>query len=149
MPRGNVAIFANEHSYDAKYTWGLSLSDGAISTLLAPPPVKKRVSNASRLEKGKRIDVNAPVQYDSRELTLEMHIIADSFSDYLSKYRSFIETISSDPYGIRLTFIIYGQTMIFFLRYLSCTQFSVYNGTLGKFAVRFVEEKPNLGQLEV
>lgn len=164
MPRG-VSRFFNWHAdapahpsapngggnWDLKADFGASLSDGAISTLLAPPAVKERVSNTSRLEDGKRIDIYNPVRWESRELTLEMHIIADSFTDLLEKYRSLIAELTYSPGGIKLFYSNYDLSssnatrLTFKLHYLSCTAFAVYGGTLAKFAVRFIEEKPSFG----
>ena len=147
MPRGTCTIYNWEASYNLKEDFGISLSDGAISTLLAPPAAKERVSNESRLENGKRIDIYADTHFQDRELTLEMHLIADTFEQYIARWRAFLSAITATGQGIRLTYTIYGQAIQFDLQYLSCTQFAVYNGTLGKFAVRFVERSPRNGQL--
>lgn len=146
MPRGTCTIYNWEASYNLKENFGISLSDGAISTLLAPPAAKERVSNESRLENGKRIDIYADTHFQARELTLEMHLIADTFEQYIARWRAFLSAITATGQGIRLTFSIYGQSMVFDLQYLSCTQFAVYNGQLGKFAVRFIERNPSNGQ---
>jgi len=37
------------------------------------------------------------------------------------------------------------DSLKFRLQYLSCTQFAAYDGTLAKFAVRFLERYPTLG----
>lgn len=161
MPRG-YAYFFNWHSdaeahsmeggnWDFKADFGVSFSDGAISTLLAPPAVKERVSNTSRLEDGKRIDIYSPVHWEPRELTLEMHIIADSFTDLLDKYRRLIKELTYSSEGIKLFYANYNLPnsnsvrLTFRLHYLSCTQFSAYNGSLAKFAIRFIEPKPSFG----
>jgi len=146
MPRGYLDIIIDgQDQYDGYDDWGLSLSNGAISTLLAPPATKQRVSNTSRLEDGKRTDITTPVRYEARELTLEMHIVAPTFDAFLTKYRSFINTISKAK-TIYFQYNNYGKWMRFNFKYLSCQQFGVYNGTLGKFAVRFEESNPKLGE---
>lgn len=150
MPRGTCLIFnwdGSGNSYDIKTTWGVSLSDGAISTLLAPPALKERVSNESRLENGKRIDTTADTFYQSRELTLEMHLIAPDFDTLVANERAFFAALNANPQGIILAFTIYGQPIRYRLQFLSCTQFAVYNGTLAKFAVRFIERNPQNGQV--
>lgn len=150
MPTGTCLIRQRSGSSTTNiYTeFGASLSNGALSALLAWPEVKERISNESRLEDGKRIDNTAPVHYQSRTITLEMHIIASSFDDFLTKERAFMHFLSDDPKGIRLELYgVYGLTfdnrLVFNLKYLSCTQYGVYNGTLGKFAVRFIEPSTN------
>jgi hypothetical protein len=141
-------------NWDLKNDFGVSLSDGAISTLLAPPALKERISNTSRLEKGRRVDIEAPVYFDSREITLEMHMIAPDFPTLLAQYRSFIDELTYSPQGVQLRFYgLYGITVStrlqFNLQFLSCTPFAVYGGTLAKFAVRFIERNPDLGRLPV
>lgn len=146
MPRGTCTIFNWNGTHDLKNEFGVSLSDGAISTLLAPPAAKERVSNASRLEHGKRVDIRIPTRYEARELTLEMHLIAPDYATLLANYRAFFAALVYSPEGIILTFEIYGQTVKYRLQYLSCTPFAVYGGKLAKFAVRFIERNPsNLG----
>lgn len=146
MPRGTCTIFNWNGTHNIKTEFGVSLSEGAISTLLAPPAAKERVSNSSRLEHGKRVDIRIPTRYEARELTLEMHLIAADYATFLTNYRAFFAALVSSPEGIILSFSIYGQTVKYRLQYLSCTQFAAYNGTLAKFAVRFIERNPsNLG----
>lgn len=148
MPHGQLKIFnwagVNGDAFDL---FGVSLSDGAISTLLAPPAAKDRVSNESRLEDGKRVDIQAPTHFQARELTLEMHLIANTFEEFLARWRAFLAAITATGQGIKLRYTIYGQQIEFNLQYLSATQFGVYNGQLGKFAVRFIERSPNNGVL--
>jgi len=149
MPRGTCSIYNWDGSHNIKTEFGVSLSDGAISTLLAPPAAKQRVSNESRLENGKRTDISTPTRFASRELTLEMHLIADSFQQLLTNYRAFFAMLTHSPEGIILTFEIYdvngSNKLVYRLQYLSCTPFAVYNGTLAKFAVRFEERTPAWG----
>lgn len=146
MPRGTCTIFNWVTTYDLKEDFGISLSDGAVSTLLTPPAAKERISNESRLENGKRVDIYSDTHFQARELTLEMHLIATTFEEYMAHWRAFLAAITETGQGIRLTYTIYGQTLRFNLQYLSCTQFAVYNGQLGKFAVRFIERSPDNGQ---
>jgi len=146
MPRGTCTIYNWVDTYNLRTDFGISISDGGISTLLAPAPAKERVSNESRLEDGKRVDIDTPTRFQSRDITLEMHLIANSFEEYMSKWRSFLAAITASGEGIKLTYTIYGQSLVFYLQYISCTQFAVYNGQLGKFAVRFTERKPANGQ---
>ena len=133
------------NTYDIKSEYGVSLSDGALSALLAPPAAKERISNESRLEDGKRIDIYTQTYFQSRELTLEMHLIADTFEQFLSRWRAFLAALTASPQGIRMIVTAYGQTLTYTLQYLSCTQFAQYNGQLGKFAVRFSEQLPRNG----
>lgn len=148
MPTGQLKIFnwdGTGTTYDAFTEWGVSLEDGAIGNLFTLPPMKERVTNTSRLEKGRRVNINAPVYFDSREVTLEMHIIASNYTDFLTKYRAFVEALNASPEGIIMQVFTFGTKIEFRLQYLSCTQFALYGGTLGKFALRFIERYPSLG----
>lgn len=76
-----------------------------------------------------------------------MHLIANTFEEFLARWRAFLAAITATGQGIKLRYTIYGQQIEFNLQYLSATQFGVYNGQLGKFAVRFIERSPNNGVL--
>jgi len=145
MARVTCNIYNWSHTYNLKTAFGVSLSDGALSSLLAPPAAKERISNESRLEDGKRIDIYSPTRFQARELTLEMHLIADDFGQFLTRWRAFLAALTASPQGIIMTVNAYGQTLTYTLQFLSCTQFAQYNGQLGKFAVRFSEQLPNNG----
>lgn len=145
MAQVNCSIYNWSRTYNLKTTFGVSLSDGALSALLSPPAAKERISNESRLEDGKRIDIYTPTRFQSRELTLEMHLIADNFQQFLTRWRAFLAALTASPQGIIMTVVAYGQTLQYTLQFLSCTQFAQYNGQLGKFAVRFSEQLPTNG----
>lgn len=145
MAQVNCSIYNWSRTYNIKTTFGVSLSDGALSALLSPPAAKERISNESRLEDGKRIDIYTPTRFQSRELTLEMHLIADNFQQFLTRWRAFLAALTASPQGIIMTVVAYGQTLQYTLQFLSCTQFAQYNGQLGKFAVRFSEQLPTNG----
>jgi len=147
MPHGQLVIYdwESNQSRDAWDNWGVSLADGSVGNLLAPPAAKERVSNESRLERGKRVSTRTPMQYASREVTLEMHLVAPDHETFVTRYRAFFDAITASAEGIILEYQPYGQTLRFRLQYLSCTQFAAYNGTLAKFAVRFIERYPTFG----
>lgn len=145
MAQVNCSIYNWSRTYNIKTAFGVSLSDGALSALLSPPAAKERISNESRLEDGKRIDIYTPTRFQSRELTLEMHLIADNFQQFLTRWRAFLAALTASPQGIIMTVVAYGQTLQYTLQFLSCTQFAQYNGQLGKFAVRFSEQLPTNG----
>ncbi len=153
MPVGELYIFNWDGVNGDCFTlYGVSLEDGAIGELLTPPPAKERVSNESRLEPGKRVNTRTPMQFASREVTLPMHLIAPDYATFLSRYRAFMTAITQSAEGIILYYCPYTRSspqntnsLKFRLQYLSCTQFAAYDGTLAKFAVRFIERYPSLG----
>jgi hypothetical protein len=117
-----------------------------LSALLAPCAVKERITNESRLEKGKRIDTTAETQYQSRDLTLEMHIIASNLAT-LQQYKTNLINDLSNKEGVMFVVSAYGKILRYTLFYVSCTQFAQYGGTLAKLAIRFTEPQPNDGAL--
>jgi hypothetical protein len=138
MPAGQLYIYYGGQYKDAFTTWGVSLSDGALSNLMAFPPVKGRVSNESRLEHGKRVS-NALPRKASRDITLEMHMIAPNFSAFLTKYNSFVNVLANGEIRLKTSF---QPNVVYHLYYISCTQFSQLNG-LAKFSLRLEEPNPN------
>ena len=134
MPAGQLYI----NGYDAYATWGVSLSDGAKAVLMQPAAIKERVSNASRLEHGKRI-LNIGLKKDSREFTLEMHMSSSSWGDYLSKYAAWNAMLMGGALNIETSWQV---GVVYKCLYLSCAQFAEHSG-LAKFALRLVEPNPN------
>lgn len=124
---------------DAFDTWGISLEDGAISTLMTPAQVKDYVSNESRLEHGKRVVVDSP-KYDSRDITLEMHLIAKSKETFLENYANFCNDVLAK--GVLHISTTYQTDVTYHCLYVSCTQFSQYQFGLAKFSLKLTEPNP-------
>lgn len=61
---------ATINGYDLWAEYGACLVKGAYAALLKPPAAKECVSNASRLEHGKRVVVVGTLKMDSREVSL-------------------------------------------------------------------------------
>lgn len=137
-------ILVGQARKNLKTAYGTSLSNGALSALLTPCAVKERITNESRLEKGKRIDTTVEKQYQPRDLTLEMHIIASNLTT-LQQYKTNLINDLSNKEGVRFIVNAYGKTFYYTLFYVSCTQFAQYGGTLAKLAIRFTEPQPNDG----
>jgi len=124
---------------DAYDTWGVSLEDGAISTLMTPPAMKDFVSNQSRLEHGKRVMTLNP-KYDSRELTLEMHLCAKTKDDFLTKYGKFCDEVLST--GVLHISTSHQSGVTYHCIYNSCTQFSAFLSGIAKFSLKLTEPNP-------
>ena len=131
MPVGELYI----NGYDAFSTWGISLSETALSTLMTPSPVKDRVTNESRLEHGKRV-LNTNVKTAYRDVTLEMHLTAQSKAEFLTRYASFCSILEQGALNIRTS---YQQGVVYKMLYVSCSQFSEFNLRLAKFTLRLLE----------
>ena len=58
---GDVTI----NNADAFERYGINLEDGALSTLMTPPPMKEFIESKSRMKHGKTVIAKAP-KYDAR-----------------------------------------------------------------------------------
>jgi len=124
---------------DAFDTWGVSFEDGALAALMTPPAVKSYVTNTSRLEDGKRVVVYNP-RYDSRDITLEMHLVAKDKADFLSKYGNFCDDVLKKGYLYIET--VYQPDVVYHCVYNSCTQYSQLINGLAKFSLKLTEPNP-------
>jgi len=124
---------------DAFDTWGVSLEDGALATLMTPPAVKSYVTNTSRLGNGERVIVYNP-RYDSRDITLEMHLVAKDKADFLTKYVNFCNGALKKGYLYIET--VYQPDVVYHCVYKSCTQYSQLINGLAKFSLKLTEPNP-------
>lgn len=142
MPAGQLYINGN----DAYTIWGVSLEDGAIAALMTPPSMKESIVNESRLEHGKR-RVNLLVRMDERELTLPMHIVANSATEWYTKYSAFVAYLTSAEILEIVTSFQSG--VAYKCIYQSCTQYSQFydpgdnRSGMAKFALKLIEPNPN------
>jgi hypothetical protein len=137
MPANQLYIKQGGTWKDAFTTWGVSFEDGTLSNLLSFPATKQRVSNESRLEHGKRV-VNVSPRVASREISLEMHLIAPDFATFLTRLDSFTALLEAGDIELRTS---WRPDTVYHLQYLSCTQFSHIQG-LAKFILRLEEPNP-------
>lgn len=126
------------NGYDAYDKWGINFEDGAFATLIAPPPMKDFVQNASRLQHGVRITAKAP-RYDSRDVTLPFHIIARSTSAMLDQFTLFCQQVLAT--GKMEICTRHNPDTLYHLWYVSCSQFSNVGG-LAKFTLKATEPDP-------
>lgn len=138
---------------DAFDAWGVNLEDGALSALMAPPPMKDFIESGSRLTHGKQIIAKVP-RYDSRDLTLQFHIVASSKEDFFSKYAAFCDdvlskgifsiktkyqparTVTQDGNSVTIPEVVYH------LVYRSCSQYTQYHREMAKFTLKVSEPDP-------
>lgn len=136
---GQLYIYdSSENTWvDAGHAFGLSISDGALSALLSPAPMKTYPSNKSRLESGTRyIKVNPKV--DERTITLPFHIIAASVNDFVSKYDALMALLRSGEVRIKTSF---QSGVIYKLLFQSITSFNYLDG-MALFQAKFIEPNP-------
>ena len=135
MPKGQLKI----NKKDAYEEWGISLTDGAMSALMTPPPMKDFVSNESRLEHGKRILYDYPRMAD-RDVSLPIHLTAKSQDEFIMRYEKFCNDVLMQGYLELWT--EYQPTTIYRLNYLSCRQFQAFMDGIGKFILTLNEPNP-------
>ena len=132
---GDVTI----NNVDAFERYGINLEDGALSTLMTPPPLKEFVESKSRLQHGKKVVVNSP-KYDDREMTLPFHLIAKSKTEFFQKYDLFCkEVLAPGKFESKTR---YQPDVVYRLVYLSCTQFSQFIREMAVFSLKVSEPNP-------
>ena len=136
---------ASGNFVDAYTTWGLSLSESALSSLLTPPPLKELIESTYRKKAGKIVILKDAV-YADRDLTLQVHITASSKSEFLSRYNSFCSVLAT---GRVEMFTSLNAGVYYRFIYVSCTQFSEFMGKMAKFSLRLNEPDPtNRGSVD-
>ena len=127
---------------DARATWGVIPNTKLLAALLAPPSVKDPIQSESRLEHGTRTIIpQNSVKLAKRDITLEVGLTAPSLTEFYTRYKSFIEELTSGWLRIETPKFLPG--VIFNCRYVSCTQFTNYNGRIAKFILKLEEPNPN------
>lgn len=130
------------NSYNARTKWGIVANTKLMAALLAPPAVKDPIQSESRLEHGTRTIIpQGSVKLAKRDITLEVGLTAPSLTEFYTRYKSFIEELTSGWLKIASPKFLPG--VIFNCRYVSCTQFTNYNGRIAKFILKLEEPNPN------
>ena len=125
---------------DAYTTWGVSLSDTALSALMTPAPNKAYVSNKSRLEDGKKIVINNP-KVDERSVSINIHLTAPTAQEFYNRYNAFCtEVLAKGKVDIKTK---YQPNVVYHMVYESCTQFSQFMQGIAKFTLKLVGPNPN------
>ncbi len=125
---------------DAFIYWGVILSDSATNALRTPAPMKENVENKSRLEHGKRVVYGTDTaRVDERDLTLVVYIRAANQTQFDERFDSFIEELQKGRIEIE---IASRPGIVYRCDYNSASQFSQFNGRLGKLTLRLNEPNP-------
>lgn len=134
MPAGELFI----NGKDAYTTWGISMDNTSLSSLMTPAPNKEFIENKSRLEHGKRVITSNP-RKDERDLTLQINLTASNEDSFFARYDSFCEELETGCLDIRTK---YQPTVMYRTIYLSCQQFSQFMRGVGKFILKLNEPNP-------
>lgn len=129
---------------DAYTTWGMSLTDGAVSTLMTPAPMKSIIENKSRTEHGKRV-VNYNPKLDERDMSLQVHFSANTKEEFFSRYESFCNELATGALEIKTR---YQPNVVYRTNYISCSQFSEFMFGIAKFTLKLNEPNPMNRNLE-
>lgn len=134
MPKGELFI----NGKDAYTTWGMSMDNTSLSSLMTPAPMKDYIENKSRVENGKSV-ITTTVKTDERSLTLVVNISAKNEIDFFSKYLSFCEELEKGTLNIETK---YQSGVIYKTIYISCSQFAQLLRGIAKFSLKLVEPNP-------
>lgn len=126
------------NGYDAASKWGAFMSDGSLSALMTPAPMKDYIINDSRSDHGRQV-LTAASKVASRDLALTIYIKATSRELFFSRYLAFVEELQKGAITIETK---YQVGVKYHCLYVSCQQFAHYNGRLGKFTLRLNEPNP-------
>lgn len=130
------------NSHNARTKWGIVANTKLMAALLTPPAVKDPIQSESRLEHGTRTIIpQGSVKLAKRDITLEVGLTAPNLTEFYTRYKSFIEELTSGWLKIASPKFLPG--VIFNCRYVSCTQFTNYNGRIAKFILKLEEPNPN------
>lgn len=127
---------------DAQKEYGISFGADSFTALLTPPPVKSYIENKSALTHGKDILCNSTItpKVDERDVQLTFYLKAINLTQFLQQYAKFTEVLQLGKIDIRTK---YQPGVTYHFNYISCTQFTQFNGRLAKFVLKLNEPNPN------
>lgn len=142
----NVKAYINGATEDTEARWGIILTESSVTNLMTIPPLKSYITNESALSNGKQVltDGGNLPKIDARDVQVVFGLHAKSLAQFIVRYRSFCEEMKKGSFTLTLH-VWEGDTFYketFRLLYLSCSQYSEYNGRLGKFTLKLNEPNP-------
>lgn len=124
---------------NAKTEWGVLTTGNTLSALLAPVPLKERITNESRLEHGKRTDNSNP-KMASRELNLEIQMTADTEAQFYARHAALCTELAKGTIDLYLSD---RPTVIYHLEYNSCPQYTQFRRSMATLSLKVTEPNPN------
>lgn len=122
---------------DAFLQYGVWLE--GVSPFRQFAPVKERTENKSPLRHGKEV-VPSAAMVDERDITITFCMGAASESQLESRLDAFENVLRSGELDITLP---EHNSKHYYVYYVSCTQFTEFNGRLAKFILKLNEPNPN------
>lgn len=148
----NVKIYINSTSQDTESKWGVIFTETSVTALMTPPPLKSYITNTNPLSDGiqsLRDSENIP-KVDERDITLVFGLHAKNLAQFIIRYFNFCNELKKGALDLTMH-IVEDDTYLkctYHLNYMSCTQYSEYNGRVGKFTVKFNEPNPEDRDIE-
>lgn len=124
---------------DAYINWGIIFGETSFTALLTPAPLKNYIQNKSALIPGKQVLTDNPPKVDERDLQLVFYLKAKNLDQFLTRYNNFVAELEKGVIDIRTK---YQPGVTYHCTYISCAQFSQFNGRLGKFVLKLNEPNP-------
>lgn len=125
---------------DAWGAYGMNFEDGALASLLTPPPLKEFAEAKSRLRNGTVLLVdNDTTKYDSRDVLIQFHLVADNQEQLMSRYNALCNVLKAGKITLKTKFTSDTYRMV----YNSCSQMSVLINGMMKFSLKLIEPNPN------
>lgn len=127
---------------DAQKEYGIIFGEGSLTALLTPAPVKSYITNSSALIHGVQALATSDIhpKLNERDVQLTFFLRAKNLNEFLSRYTKFTEVLQAGRVDIRTK---YQPTVIYRCLYVSCVQFTQFNGRLAKFVLKLNEPNPN------
>ena len=126
--------------------WGIIFSSEALTALMTPAGKKEYIKNESPIMDGEEIlsvDKYTP-KTAARDVQLMIGMKARSLGQFLINYRSFVNELEKGK--LDLTVRVWEGSEWFeetyHLNYISCPQYSEFNGRLAKFVLKLREPNP-------
>ncbi len=142
----NVKAYINSSTQTTEQRWGVTLAETSVTALMTPAPLKSYITNDSALMDGKQVltDSGNLPKMDERDVQLVFAIQARTLAKFLMQYSSFCEELKKGAIDLTL-YMWEGSSYIkitYYLNYVSCSQYSEFNGRLGRFVLKLNEPNP-------
>lgn len=125
---------------DAWTAYGMNFEEGALAALLTPAPMKEYAEAKNRLRPGKVIIVDEDTtNFDSRDVVLQFHLVADNLATLMSNYAALCEVLKNGKITLKCKYSSEYYRMV----YQSCTQMSVYIQGMMTFSLKLTEPNPD------
>lgn len=126
---------------------GIILGQGSVAALRQHGGLKEWPSNENAGINGKRVLPGFTPKAAARDVQLTLGLQAASFAQFIERYNKFVNTLEAGAVDLRIdtstdngTTWTTGET--YHLLYMSCAQYSEFNGRLAKFIAKFNEPNP-------